>query len=85
MSYLNEPLIIGRSSGADRPIVATHLESADVSADDRPIVKVCDLLRKSVRYVFNVIAPVGRQNDVYRPMKIQNSYRSTVVLNVIAA
>ena len=43
MSYVNEPHIIGRCVGrpsADhRPIVAHHLSSADVSADDRPIVK----------------------------------------------
>ena len=38
-----------------------------------------------MRYVLNVIAPVGRQNDVYRPIIIQKSYRPTVVLNVIAA
>ena len=31
-----------------------------------------------MRYVFNVIASVGRQNDVYRPIKIQKSYRPTV-------
>ena len=38
MSYLNEPHII-----RSRPIVARHLSSADVSADDRPIVKFCDI------------------------------------------
>ena len=38
-----------------------------------------------MRYVFDVIAPVGPQNYVYRPIKIQKSYRPTVVLNVIAA
>ena len=38
-----------------------------------------------MRCVFNVIAPVGRQNDVYRPIKTQKSYRPTVVFNVIAA
>ena len=38
-----------------------------------------------MRYVLNVITPVGRQNDVYRPIKIQKSYRPIVVLNVIAA
>ena len=36
-------------------------------------------------YVFNVIASVGRQIDVYRSIKIHESYRPTVVLNVIAA
>ena len=35
---------------------------------------------KSVRIVFNVIASVGRQIDVYRPIKIQKSYRPTVFL-----
>ena len=89
MSYSNEPHIIGRCVGRpladDRPIVARHLSSADVSADDRPIVKFWDLFRKSASYVFNVIAPVGRQNDVYRPIKIQKSYWQTVFLNVIAA
>ena len=29
-------------------------------------------------FVFNVIASVGRQNDVYRPINIQKSYRPTV-------
>ena len=46
MSSLNEPHIIGRCVGrpsADhRPIVARHLSSADMSADDRPIVKFWD-------------------------------------------
>ena len=36
-------------------------------------------------YVFNVIASVGRQIDVYRSIKIHESYRPTVFLNVIAA
>ena len=36
-------------------------------------------------YVLNVIASVGRQNDVYRPIKIQKSYQPTVFFNVIAA
>ena len=35
-------------------------------------------------YVFNVIASVGRQIDVYRPIKIHKSYRPTMFLNVIA-
>ena len=34
--------------------------------------------------VLNVIASVGRQIDVYQPIKIQNSYRPTVFFNVIA-
>ena len=38
-----------------------------------------------MRYVFNVIASVGRQNYVYRPIKIQKSYRPTVFFNVILA
>ena len=38
-----------------------------------------------MRYVFNVIASVGRQNEVYRPIKILKSYRPTVFFNVIAA
>ena len=38
-----------------------------------------------MRYVFNVIASVGRQNDVYRPIKLQKIYRPTVFFNVIAA
>ena len=38
-----------------------------------------------MRYVSNVIASVGRQNDVYRPIKIQKSYRPTLIFNVIAA
>ena len=38
-----------------------------------------------MRIVFNVIASVGRQIDVYRPIKIQKSYRPTVIFNVIAA
>ena len=38
-----------------------------------------------MRFVFNVIASVGRQIDVYRPIKIQKSYRPTVFFNVIAA
>ena len=68
MSYLIEPLFIGRCVGR--------------SSADWPIVKFFE----SVRYiVFNVIASVGRQNDVYRPIKIQNSYRPTVFFNVIAA
>ena len=29
-------------------------------------------------FVFNVIASVGRQNDVYRPINIQKSYRPIV-------
>ena len=33
-----------------------------------------------MRYVFNVIASVGRQSDVYRPIKIQKPYRPTVFL-----
>ena len=37
-----------------------------------------------MRYVVNVIVPVDRQHDVYWPVKIQKSYRPTVVLNVIA-
>ena len=36
-------------------------------------------------YVFNVITSVGRQIDVYWPIKIHKSYRPTVFLNVIAA
>ena len=36
-------------------------------------------------YVFNVIASVGRQIDVDRSIKINESYRPTVFLNVIAA
>ena len=36
-------------------------------------------------FVFNVIAPIGRQNDVYRLIKIQKFYRPTVFLNVISA
>ena len=36
-------------------------------------------------YVFNVIASVGRQIDVYRSIEIHESYRPTVFLNVIAA
>ena len=38
-----------------------------------------------MRYAFYVIASVGRLNDVYRPMKIQKSYRPTIFFNVIAA
>ena len=38
-----------------------------------------------MRYAFNVIALVDRQNDVYQPMKIQKFNWPTVVLNVIAA
>ena len=38
-----------------------------------------------MRIFFNVIAPVGRHNDFYRPIKIQKSYRPTVFFNVIAA
>ena len=38
-----------------------------------------------MRFVFNVIASVGRQNDVYLPIKIQKSYRPTLFFNVIAA
>ena len=33
-----------------------------------------------MRYVFNVIASVGRLNDVYRSIKMRKSYRSTVFL-----
>ena len=29
-------------------------------------------------FVFNVIASVGQQNDVYRPINIKKSYRPTV-------
>ena len=36
-------------------------------------------------YVFNVIASVGRQIDVFRSIKIHKSYQLTVFLNVIAA
>ena len=46
---------------------------------------VSDFLNKLVRIVLNVIASVGRQIDVYRPIKIQKSYRPTVFLNVIPA
>ena len=45
MSYFNEPHFIGRSSADDQPIVTRHLLSADVSADDRPIVKFWDRFR----------------------------------------
>ena len=38
-----------------------------------------------MRYVYNLIASVGRQIDVYRPIKIQKSYRPTVCFNVITA
>ena len=38
-----------------------------------------------MRYVFNVIASIGRQIDVYRLIKIQKSHRPTVFFNVIAA
>ena len=55
------------------------------SADRRPIVQFCDFLSESVRTVFNVIASVGRQIDVFQPIKIQKSYRPTVFFNVIAA
>ena len=68
MSYLNEPHIIGRCVG--RP-----------SADHRPTIG------RSSLSTYNrpmCLAPVGRQNDVYRPIKIQKSYRPTVFLNVIA-
>ena len=34
-------------------------------------------------FVFNVIASVGRQNDVYRPLNIQKSYRPTVFLMLV--
>ena len=56
-----------------------------LSADDRPIVQFSDFLSKSVRIVFNVIASVGRQIDVNRPIKIQKFYRPTVFFDVIAA
>ena len=36
-------------------------------------------------YVFNVIASVSRQIDVYLPIKIHKSYRPIVFLNVITA
>ena len=76
MSYLNEPHIIGRSSLATyhRPMCLPkigRLQSFGTDLGNR-------------RVVFNVIAPVGRQNDVYRPIKIQKSYRPIVFLNVIA-
>ena len=38
-----------------------------------------------MRYVFNVIALVGRPVDVYRPIRILKSYRPTLFFNVIAA
>ena len=71
--------IIGRSS-PDSKVIGRS------SADNRPVVKFCDFLRQSVKYVFNVIASVGRQNDVYRLIKIQKSYRPTVLFfDLIAA
>ena len=33
-----------------------------------------------MRYVFNIIASIGRQIDVYRPMKIQKPNQPTVFL-----
>ena len=67
-----------------RPIVAALKGNRPTigrsSADDQPIVQFCDFLSKSVRIVFNVIASVGRQIEVYRPIKIQKSYRPTVFL-----
>ena len=48
--------------------------------EDWPIVQFCVFLNESVRIVFNVIASVGRQIDVYPPIKVQKSYRPTVFL-----
>ena len=91
MSYLNEPLFIGRCVGRPsaehRPIVArlkgNRLTIGRSSADHRPIVKFCDFLRYLEGFVFNVIASVGRQNDAYRPINIQKSYRPTVFLMLV--
>ena len=92
MSYLKYPLFIGRCVGrpsADRRPIVARLKGNRLmigrSSDDRPIVQFCDFLSKSVRIVFNVIASVGRQIDVYRPIKIQKSYRPTVFFNEISA
>ena len=58
--------ISGRSS-LDSKVIGRRL------ADRRPpIVQFCVFLSESVRIVFNVIASVGRQIDVYRRIKIQN-------------
>ena len=46
-----------------------------VSTDCKVIGEICLI----------VIASVGRQNDVYRPIQIQKSYRPTVFFNAIAA
>ena len=63
--------IIARLKG-NRPTIGLS------SADDRPIVQFCDFISKSMGIVFNVIASVGRQIDVYRPIKIHKSYRPNV-------
>ena len=68
-----------------RPIIGRSSLYSKLIGDDRPIVQFCDFLSKSVRIVFNVIASVSRQIDVYRPIKIPKSYRPTVSFNVIAA
>ena len=89
ISYLISPFSSADVSADRRPIIGrSSLDSKVIgrsSADDRPIVQFCDFLSKSVRIVFNVIASVGRQIDVYRPIKIQKSYRPTVFFNVISA
>ena len=80
MSYLNKPLFIGRCvsrpSADHRPILARlkgyRPTIGRSSTDDWPIVQFCGFLSESVRIVFNVIASVGQQIDVYRPIKNKN-------------
>ena len=68
---------VGRSSLATyhrpmcRPTVGQRSADCKVLGLIQVIGELC---------VFNVIASVGRQNDVYRPIKIKESYRLTVFL-----
>ena len=47
------------------------------STDGRPINSL-QLIKVIGEVCFNVIAPVGRQNCIYRPIKMQNSPRPTI-------
>ena len=76
---------VGRSS-PDSLYAVPHVNVVGRrSADGRPIVSRLSADRKTLQLIkvigevcFNVIAPVGRQNCIHRPIKMQNSCRRTI-------
>ena len=73
------------------PVMRTEANMSYECLIHRPIVDLSSADRKSLQLIkvigevcFNVIAPVGRQNCIYRPIKMQNSCR-LVCINLIAA